>query len=343
MRIVKSMMVAGAIVAVMPSMAQAQWYVSGEAGVGFNSKAKVTGNNTNYDTEYSNPGYAGVVAVGRNYDAVKGELELGYRSNDVSRIGGTSAGGSVGLFTAFVNGLYDFNPDGVWHPLLGAGIGLGNVNTHSLRANGTSSYSISENRFAYQGIAALAYDICPNWQARVDYRYVATTDPSGSINGTSVTGAYADHTVLVGFTYKFNPPAKPAQAPVPVAAPAPVPPPPAPIVAPAPLKNFIVFFDFDQAAINAQAQAIIEQAAATAKKGNVVRVQLTGHTDLAGGPDYNQKLSVRRAEAVKSALVKLGVDAKEISLAGKGKSEPLVPTKDGVPQPQNRRVEILLQ
>ena len=341
MRIVKSLVMAGALVSVVPSLAHAQWYVTGEAGVSLAEKSKVTAGGTDYTSTYT-PGPAGVAAVGRNYGAVKGELELGYRSNDISRIAGTNAGGNMGAFSTMANGLYDFNADGVWHPMLGAGIGVAHLNASNVHEGASPEYSFNQWRFAYQGVAALAYDLTSNWQAKVDYRYFATLDPTGSFNGNSLKGEYHDHTVLVGLTYKFNPP----PAPVPVMAPVVVaPPPPAPpaAVAPAPLKNYIVFFDFDQASITAQAQAILEQAAATAKKGHVVHIQLTGHTDLTGSGEYNQKLSVRRAEAVKAALVKLGLDASEINVQGKGKSDPLVPTKDGVRQPQNRRVEILLQ
>jgi outer membrane protein OmpA-like peptidoglycan-associated protein len=104
-----------------------------------------------------------------------------------------------------------------------------------------------------------------------------------------------------------------------------------------------VFFDFDKSTITSQAKSIIEQAAVAAKDGHVVHIQLTGYTDLAGGVAYNQKLSERRANAVKAELVKLGVSADEIDAIGKGKNDPLVPTKDGVREPQNRRVEIMLK
>ena len=343
MRIVKSLLVAGALAAVLPTMAHAQWYVSGEAGASLNQKAKVTGGGNDYTTSYD-AGAAGLAALGYSFGAPKLEVELGYRSNDISKVGTNNASGNVGQFSTMVNGLYDVNANGVLHPIFGIGIGAGHVDADNVTANGSPSYGANDWKFAYQGIAQLGYDITSNIQAKVDYRYYSTLDPTAGINGTSLKGEYHDHTVLVGLTYKFNSPPPPAvePAPVPVAAPAPAPA-TAPVPVPAPLKNYIVFFDFDQAAINEQAQAIIEQAAATAKKGHVVHIQLTGHTDLSGSADYNQKLSVRRAEAVKAALVKLGLASSEISVMGKGKSDPLVPTKDGVRQPQNRRVEILLQ
>jgi len=347
MRIVKSLLVAGALVAALPTMAQAQWYIGAEGGVSINESAKVKGGGNTYDTDYDT-GYAVLGALGYSYGAPKVELELGYRSNDISKISNASASGNLGVFTAMMNGVYDFLPDSAWHPMIGAGIGYANLDVSNTKSGGSASYGGNDSEFAYQGIAALGYDVAPNWQIKLDYRYLASVDPSASINGTALKGDYHNNSVLLGFVYKFNPPPPappPAPAPVPMAAPAvpPPPPAPAPLPAPQPLKNFIVFFDFDKSGITAQAQSIIEQAAATAKKGSVAHIQLTGHTDLSGTVDYNMRLSIRRAQAVKAALIKLGVPEAEIDFVGKGKSEPLVPTKDGVREPQNRRVEIMLQ
>jgi outer membrane protein OmpA-like peptidoglycan-associated protein len=108
-------------------------------------------------------------------------------------------------------------------------------------------------------------------------------------------------------------------------------------------KTFMVFFDFDKDVLTPEAKAIITQAAEACKKNHSATIALTGHTDLSGSVPYNQKLSVRRGEAVKKMLVQLGIPANEIGVVGKGKSDPLVPTKDGVKEPQNRRVQIVLQ
>jgi outer membrane protein OmpA-like peptidoglycan-associated protein len=127
------------------------------------------------------------------------------------------------------------------------------------------------------------------------------------------------------------------------AAPAAPPAPPPPAAQPASTKkSFIVFFDFDRSNITAEAQKTINQAAAAAKAGEASQVTLTGHTDRSGSEQYNMALSLRRAEAVKASLIKLGVPASLIVVIGKGESQPLVPTADGVREPQNRRVEIVI-
>ncbi len=111
------------------------------------------------------------------------------------------------------------------------------------------------------------------------------------------------------------------------------------IVAP----SFMVFFDWDQSNLSAQAQAIIRQAAAAYKAKGGAQITATGHTDRSGSETYNMALSLRRANAVKDALVSEGVKASDISVVGVGEAQPLVPTPDGVREAQNRRVQIVLR
>ncbi len=120
------------------------------------------------------------------------------------------------------------------------------------------------------------------------------------------------------------------------------PPPPAAPAPPAP-RNFLVFFDFDKSNLTPRAMDIVKEAAAVAKAGKNARVTCTGHTDTAGPANYNLALSLRRANTVKEALVREGVAADTIAVVGKGKTALLVQTRDGVREPQNRRVEIVVQ
>ncbi|MDA1325469.1 MAG: OmpA family protein [Proteobacteria bacterium] len=126
---------------------------------------------------------------------------------------------------------------------------------------------------------------------------------------------------------------------------APAPPPPEPAAAPAPeiSRNFLVFFDLNKADLTSLAQKIIGSAAAEAKRAGNVRLRVTGHADRSGTPQYNQRLSMRRANAVRQRLQRLGIAANDIAVIAKGESEPLVATADGVREPQNRRLEILLE
>jgi hypothetical protein len=112
-------------------------------------------------------------------------------------------------------------------------------------------------------------------------------------------------------------------------------PPPPPSAA----KQFMVFFDFNSSTVSGRARDTLKQAAA-AQKESGAGVTATGHADRSGSDAYNMALSVRRANAVRDALVREGVPAASITTAGRGESQPLVPTADGVREPQNRRVEI---
>ena len=71
------------------------------------------------------------------------------------------------------------------------------------------------------------------------------------------------------------------------------------------------------------------------------QLTVTGHTDTVGSDAYNMRLSRRRAESVAAQLEKDGIASSEIEIVAKGKRDLLVPTKDGVREPQNRRVQIV--
>ncbi|MEN9498855.1 MAG: hypothetical protein RIS83_674, partial [Pseudomonadota bacterium] len=107
-------------------------------------------------------------------------------------------------------------------------------------------------------------------------------------------------------------------------------------------KTFLVFFDWNKADLTDRAKQIIGEAASSRGQG-VTRLEVNGYTDRSGSDQYNQGLSVRRANAVASELVRRGVPRNEIVTRGFGEANPLVPTADGVREPQNRRVEIILK
>ncbi|MCR6632693.1 MAG: OmpA family protein [Magnetospirillum sp.] len=319
MRTMKSLFAAAALTIAAPAVANAQWYVGLDAGANYLEDPGVA----NSDSDW---GWVGLGQVGYNFGGPKVEFEVGYRDND-----------SISSWSTMVNGIYEFLPNSKWHPFLGAGIGWAWLDGDF----GGPAANNSDNQFAYQGIAGVSYDVDANWALKAQYRYFATLDSDlGPANDHNAD--YSNHSILVGFTYKFAAPA-PTPAPVPVAAPAPAPA-PAPVVKPAPAlqKNYLVFFDFNKADITPEAQKVITQAAGAAKQGNAARVSLTGHADRSGSDKYNQALSLKRANAVKDVLVKQGIPADQISVVGKGESEPLVATPDGVREPQNRRVEIVL-
>ncbi|MBF0561630.1 MAG: OmpA family protein, partial [Alphaproteobacteria bacterium] len=287
-------------------------------------------------------------------------LEIGYRSNSVSKLSSTagtaSGAGNVNNLSFMINGLYDFPIASSFG--LHVGVGVGGADLDFSKVGVTNSAALinkTDTVFAYQGIAGVDYKLNKAFSLFTDYHYMGTQDAKVRDNNNNEDKiGYGSHSVLAGLRYAFNTP-----KPVPVAESEPPPPPPPPPVyrapAPAPVasapvsapvviaRNYVVFFDFDKAVLTQGALGILSSAAANAGKVHVVSIEVTGHTDLSGTPKYNMDLSMKRALAVKAELMRLGLPESEINIQAKGKSEPLVPTADGAREPQNRRVEIVLK
>jgi len=107
--------------------------------------------------------------------------------------------------------------------------------------------------------------------------------------------------------------------------------------------NYLVFFDFNKADLTPAAVKVVDQAAADAAAGKATRLEVTGYTDTVGSDAYNLRLSRRRAMSVQAELAKQGVPGDEVAIYAKGKHDLLVPTADGVKEPQNRRVSIVYE
>lgn len=135
----------------------------------------------------------------------------------------------------------------------------------------------------------------------------------------------------------------PAPAPAPVAAPA-AKPAPAPVVAPAaPAKVTYAadaFFDFDKAVLKPEGKAKLDDLVGKVKGINLEVIIAVGHTDATGPDGYNQKLSVKRSEAVKAYLVSKGIDKNRVYTEGKGEAQPVADNKTRAGRAKNRRVEV---
>ncbi len=138
------------------------------------------------------------------------------------------------------------------------------------------------------------------------------------------------------------PPPPPAPAPAAPAAPAPAPK-AAPAAAPTSEKvSFAAdaFFDFDKAVLKPEGKAKLDDLASKLGGINLEVIIAVGHTDSVGTDEYNQKLSVRRSEAVKAYLVSKGVEANRVYTEGKGEKQPVDDNKTAAGRAKNRRVEI---
>ena len=147
-------------------------------------------------------------------------------------------------------------------------------------------------------------------------------------------------------------PMMPAPAPAPMAAPAPAPAPvvtpaPAPVVAPKPVATTEkvtfaadAFFDFDKSVLKPEGKAKLDDLVSKMGGINLEVIIAVGHTDSVGSDAYNQKLSVRRSEAVKAYLVGKGVEKNRVYTEGKGEKQPVADNKTSEGRAKNRRVEI---
>jgi OmpA-OmpF porin, OOP family len=106
--------------------------------------------------------------------------------------------------------------------------------------------------------------------------------------------------------------------------------------------SFMLFFDLDSDRIRPESEKLLAGIVAEIAKRQVPDVSIIGHTDRAGRPEYNQKLSLRRAEQVHRLLAEREATGK-IEVVGKGESENVVAQKKRAPEQRNRRVEVIVR
>ena len=100
------------------------------------------------------------------------------------------------------------------------------------------------------------------------------------------------------------------------------------------------FFDFDKSVLKAEGKAKLDDLVSKVKDINLEVIIAVGHTDSVGSDAYNQKLSVRRSEAVKAYLVSKGIEKNRVYTEGKGEKQPVADNKTAEGRAKNRRVEI---
>jgi OOP family OmpA-OmpF porin len=133
--------------------------------------------------------------------------------------------------------------------------------------------------------------------------------------------------------------------PPPPAPPVAPPPPPAPAAVVAPSSEKVTyaadaFFDFDKSTLKPEAKTKLDDLVDKTKQINLEVIIAVGHTDSVGADAYNQKLSVRRAESIKTYLVSKGMEANRVYTEGKGEKQPVADNKTAEGRAKNRRVEI---
>ncbi len=323
----KSILLASAVLAGLPSLASAEpdnsWSLA--VGAGGNWLDDVNGTiavgagapfELGFDT-----GWVAEVGVGYNWEMVRLELELSYRENDADFFNSSfvTVNGDDTQFAQMVNLIWDLPLGDTIELSLGGGIGgvLVDVGVSGSTIPGETVFIDGDDYvFAYQAIAGLSVDVGDHTELFAEYHYFATED--ADIGGFTQPGHapfstedfdMTKHSALVGLRFFFGEEVAPFEE----AAPPPAPPPPQ--------TSFAVDFDFNKANLTASGQSAVAEAAEASKNGaSPVTLDLHGDGDAA----RDAELSDRRGAAVKAALVDLGVPPDKISVETRDGGDALV-------------------
>jgi OOP family OmpA-OmpF porin len=300
------------------------------------------------------------------------ELDFRYTPTNIDIPG--FRGKDVEVWTGSVNALYHFNPDGPFVPYLAAGFGGMIFEVDDVGGRD------SDEDFMLNAGAGFKYFFSDNLALRFDARYIADQHSDRNFEQRPSSDDL-DHNVMLmaGLTWQFGgPPPAPAPpldsdgdgipdsrdkcpgtplgtavdavgcppaAPKPAPAPAPVVVPPPVVAQPAPAVREIItlnlLFDFDSAAIKEEMIPVLEQARQILQEDSATSFLVLGHTCNLGSDAYNQKLSERRAGAVKNWLVGNGIAAERLDAIGYGESRPKYDNSTEESRKLNRRVEIM--
>ncbi len=316
----------------------------------------------NFDESFGGSGkiltresYAGIGGIGYGLgDGFRVQIDGNYFHSTLTKAdfagGGSSlkATGFINHYGPMVNVLYDIPVGLPVFPYVGAGGGYQFTSTRLYSGTGIgglAATSAVKGEAAFDLIAGLSFPVeaVPGLSLTAEYRFMMT--PGSYNEGFSILGAPFEgrihigqettNSFFAGIRYALFPPAPAPQMTAPIVTQQPPPPTP-------PTKTYLVFFDWDKYNLTPRATQIIAEAASDSHTASTTTISVSGYTDTSGTPVYNQGLSERRAKAVAAQLVTDGVPMSEIEIHAYGETHLLVPTGPGVREPQNRRVEIVL-
>ena len=283
-------------------------------------------------------GWAGLATIGYAFDRNwRAEIEGGYRQNQVDifraqlLLGPSTTSpinGDLTEWTVMANVIYDLMLGDRFGLSFGVGAGADHAKLEYRPQPPNSSINFNDGdwNFAYQGLVGVNYALTRRATLAVNYRYLRVLEPewNGTAAGPDFVRFEAEdlskHTLTLALRYGLWVPDEP---------------PP-----PAPSTSFLIFFGFNKCNITSEADDVLSEAVSSAKTTGSASIIIVGHTDTSGSARYNQKLSECRAHAAKSNMVGKGIAPNAISTTGKGETELMVQTGDGVKEPQNRRATV---
>ena len=338
-----------------PEWANSAWYIG--AGIG-RSRGNIDQDRlsrslsangatiTAFSTDERDTGYKLFVGKQLNrYLALElGYFELGKFSFNSTTSGNGVFNGEAGFRGANLDLLAQL-PLGERLSLLGrVGANYAKASTHfsGNRLNAVTGPNPSERKLNAKAGLGLEYKLSEALALRGEIERYRVNDAVGNRGDVDL--------LSVSLVYKLGRPAHsapvytpPAAEPAPPPAAQPMPPPPP--KAPEPTSEKVSFaaetlFDFDKSAVKPAGKVALDDLLLKLKGMNTEVVVTVGHTDSVGSNEYNQKLSLRRAEAVKAYLVSKGVEASRIYTEGKGETQPLADNATAEGRAKNRRVTV---
>lgn len=343
---------------VNPEWANSAWYIGGGLGQSRATidrdrivQALTVGGSTGivFNTDERNFAYKLFAGkqLGRHFAIEAGYFDLGKFGFDATMTPPGSLSGRASFRGANLDLLAQlpFTERLSAYARLGANYTKTNTTFSGNRLFAVTNPTASENKINPKLGLGLEYKLNESWAVRGEaerYRVADAVHNRGDVDFYSIN-----------LVYKLGRPV--AAKAVPYVAPPPPPePPPAAIVvkvepivvpAPTPVSEKLSFsaealFDFDKSIVKPNGKVALDDLVKNLKGMNTEVMITVGHTDSIGTPEYNQKLSLRRADAVKTYLVSTGIDASRIYTEGKGEAQPLADNKTAEGRQQNRRVTV---
>ena len=194
----KKICVVGLAIALMMSglvsSVSATPYVSANFGLVSASDATLSGESGNAGELSMDSGFGFLAAVGNNFDGLRGEAEVAYRTNDLNKTANGPVVGDISSLAVMGNLLVDLAISERVRPFLGAGMGLANIDAGSAALNNSD-----DTVFAYQMIAGIGFPLTHITTLDLQYRYFATTNPEFD----GIEAEYETHNFFAGLRFDF--------------------------------------------------------------------------------------------------------------------------------------------
>ncbi|MDR3580934.1 MAG: OmpA family protein [Oryzomonas sp.] len=114
-------------------------------------------------------------------------------------------------------------------------------------------------------------------------------------------------------------------------------------IEPSPAEKFILYFNSSTVDLVPESRSVFTAMVASIKRRGAIAISISGHSDATGSTELNDKLSYNRAHTISKMLMQQGVSSDIMTVTSHGKGNQLIPTADGVSEPRNRRVEVIVR